>query len=129
MEIRDSRNGEYRRRTIRVHDIDQRRARSGCQGRDGSNSQRLLPLAHDYLELESGSPAARISTLVPTDGEKGEANDLDARQQAAAERWSARQKETPEQGTTRTSTPAPRYPDLELKPQRNYDRGGPEDDF
>jgi Ti-type conjugative transfer relaxase TraA len=88
-------------------------------------------LAHDYLELESGSPADRISTLVPTDLEKNQANFLDARQQEAAERWAERQKNSPAPGEGAQRTPAPdrQYPDLELKPERDYDRGGPEDDL
>jgi Ti-type conjugative transfer relaxase TraA len=88
-------------------------------------------LAHDYLELESGSPAVRISTLVPTDEEKNQANDLDVRQQAAAERWAERQKSSPapEEGARRTSAPNRQYPDLELRPERDYDLGGPEDDL
>ena len=58
-------------------------------------------------------------------------NDLDAKQQAAAERWAARQKNspTPGQGASRTTAPTLKTPDLELKRERDYDRGGPEDDL
>ena len=60
-----------------------------------------------------------------------ETNDFDAKQQAAAERWAARQKHlpAPEQSTTRTPAPIPKNLDLELKRERDYELGGPEDDL
>jgi Ti-type conjugative transfer relaxase TraA len=100
-------------------------------------------LAHDYLERETGSDAALVSSLVVnkwererTAGPNGPAaahsptNDLEARQQAAAERWAARRNNAPapEQGDSRTPLPTRERPDLELKRERDYDRGGPEDD-
>ena len=100
-------------------------------------------LAHDYLEREPETESALDSRLVVSQWEKErnaeasrttpaypEANALDARQQAAAERWAALQKNWPEQGSTPTRSPAPRYPDIELRPpQRDHDLGGPEDDL
>jgi hypothetical protein len=67
------------------------------------SSARPKELAHDYLEREVGSPADRVSSLVVAEREiqrstaslKVEAspnNSLDAKQQAAAERWAARRK-------------------------------------
>ena len=101
-------------------------------------------LAHDYLEREPGSDTTLVSGLVVSRWEKErnaeprppstaspETNDLDARQQAAAERWAGRQKDlpTPGQGVSRTPAPTPKTPDLELKRERDYDRGGPEEDL
>jgi Ti-type conjugative transfer relaxase TraA len=102
-------------------------------------------LAHDYLEREAGSDAALVSRLVVNQWEKDRSpepkssrmpahlstNDLDAKQQAAAERWAARQINAPtqEQGTERTTTPTPRYPDLDLKRTSDHHRDGPEDDL
>jgi hypothetical protein len=59
-------------------------------------------------------------------------NDLDARQQAAAERWATRQKNSPapaRQSAPRSPGPTLKTPDLELKRERDYDRGGPEEDL
>jgi hypothetical protein len=107
---------------------------------------RALPKepAHDYLERDLGSDAALVSRLVVSQCEKErtadrelpntaslETNDLDAKQQAAAERWATRQKNSPTagQGASRTPAPTLKTPDLELKRERDYDRGGPEDDL
>jgi Ti-type conjugative transfer relaxase TraA len=99
-------------------------------------------LAHDYLERETGTDSALVPSLVVSQWEKerktepnrsdaaqSPTNDFEARQQAAAERWAARQANpsAPEQSTPRTPAPTPKHPDLELK--RGYDRGGPEDDL
>jgi Ti-type conjugative transfer relaxase TraA len=101
-------------------------------------------LAHDYLEREPGSEQALVSRLVVSQWEKerktepnrsdaaqSPTNDFEARQQAAAERWAARQANpsAPEQDAPRTPAPTRQYPDLELKRERDYDRGGPEDDL
>ncbi len=101
-------------------------------------------LAHDYLELETGSHAAIVSGLVAQEWEKNRTretlspseslptNDLDARQQAAAERWAARQRNPPAPGQgaqhTKTHTLSNR-PDLKLDrtPERGHD--GPEDEL
>jgi hypothetical protein len=82
-------------------------------------------LAHDYLERQP-SDAASIADLVARDSERARTaerqpehqprphptNDIDARQQAAAERWAARQKSTPTpgQGTAHRQTHTPRQP-------------------
>ena len=65
-------------------------------------------LAHDYLERDSGSDAALVSRLVVSQWEKERnteaktskplhlpTNDLEAKQQTAAERWAARQQNSP----------------------------------
>jgi hypothetical protein len=103
-------------------------------------------LAHDYLELETGSHAAMVSSLVvgeweknrpgtietPTPSESFPTNDLDARQQAAAERWAARQQNLPApgQGVERTNTHTPsNSPDLKFDRTPELRREGPEDDL
>ena len=111
---------------------------------DTLSRARTKQLAHDYLERDLGSDASLVSRLVVSQWEKErsadrerpntasvETNDLDAKQQAAAERWAARQKNspTPGQGASRTAAPTRKTPDLELKRERDYDRGGPEDDL
>lgn len=111
---------------------------------DTLSRARPKELAHDYLERDSGSEATLVSRLVVNQWEKErkadhdrpsgsflETNDLDAKQQAAAERWAARQKHlpAPEQSTTRTPAPTPKNLDLELKRERDYELGGPEDDL
>jgi Ti-type conjugative transfer relaxase TraA len=111
---------------------------------DTLSRARPKELAHDYLEREPGSDAALVSRLVVSQWEKernaeptpmtsarSSMSDLDARQQAAAERWAARQKNSPEpeHGGPRTPAPVPENPDLERSKDRDYDRGGPEDDL
>jgi Ti-type conjugative transfer relaxase TraA len=103
-------------------------------------------LAHDYLELETGSHAAMVSGLVvgqwekdrnaepkaPTDAGPSPMHDLDARQQAAAERWAARQQNQPEpgQGAQPTKPPTPsNSPDLSLNRAPELRRDGPEEDL
>jgi len=72
---------------------------------DTLSRARSKELAHDYLEREVGSPADRVATLVVADWEKRRNADLDARQQAAAERWAARQLNAPQ--STRDSNREP----------------------
>jgi Ti-type conjugative transfer relaxase TraA len=111
---------------------------------DTLSRARPKELAHDYLEREPGSDAALVSRLVVSQWEKErkadhdrasasflETNGLDAKQQAAAERWIERRKHSPapEQSATRTPAPTPKTPDVELKRERDYDRGGPEDEL
>jgi Ti-type conjugative transfer relaxase TraA len=101
-------------------------------------------LAHDYLERETGSEQGLVSSLVVSQWEKerktepnrsdaahSPTNDLDARQQAAAERWAAQQNKTPspEKGASRTPEPTIKNPDLELRRHLDHDLGGPEDDL
>jgi Ti-type conjugative transfer relaxase TraA len=92
-------------------------------------------LAHDYLEREVGSPTGRVAGLVVADWEKrrnadSPSNDLDARQQAAAERWAARQQNAPQPArddsreANRDHSP---HPENENTPERT--RRGPEDDL
>ena len=78
----------------------------------------------DWEKQKSAEPS-------PTHAARSSTNDLDANQQAAAERWAARQKDSLEPGRSvpRTPAPTPKSPDLELKRDRDYDRGGPEDDL
>jgi Ti-type conjugative transfer relaxase TraA len=102
-------------------------------------------LAHDYLEREAPADAPFVSNLVVQHWEKTRnaqltataqpaptpSNDIGARQQAAAERWAARQHTpTPGQGVqpSNTHTPANK-PDLELDRAPKMRREGPEDDF
>jgi hypothetical protein len=111
---------------------------------DTLSRARPKELAHDYLERNLGSDASLVSDLVVSQWEKErsadrerpntdslEKNDLDAKQQAAAERWIERRKHSPapEQSTTRTPAPNPKKPDLELKRERDHELGGPEDDL
>jgi Ti-type conjugative transfer relaxase TraA len=100
-------------------------------------------LAHDYLERETGSEQGLVSSLVASQWEKertaesnGAAaahppiNDLDSRQQAAAERWAARQKNAPQPARDISSDLDRDHslsPDNEHTPKRTRD--GPEDDF
>ena len=120
----------------------------GVKARFTDTLSRARPkeLAHDYLELEPGSPADRISRLgleEERSGVAGAANqrwqeqlsplptlDISARQQAAAERWASRQKAAPAPGQsaqpTHAKTPSPSQKldrDLELR------RDGPEDEM
>jgi hypothetical protein len=103
-------------------------------------------LAHDYLERETTPDSALVANLVVAEWEKGRktdytptaqptaapANDLESRQQAAAERWAARQQQPPApgQGAQPSNTPDSTQTlerridkDLELR------RDGPEDDL
>jgi Ti-type conjugative transfer relaxase TraA len=92
-------------------------------------------LAHDYLEREIESPADRVSTLVVADWEKRRSadspnNDLDTRQQAAAERWAARQQNTPQptrDGSRELNRDHSSHPENEHTPNRT--REGPEEDL
>ena len=111
---------------------------------DTLSRARPKELAHDYLERETGSDATLVSRLVVNQWEK-ERNaepkqpnpassamaDLDARQQAAAELWAERKKTSPAPGHSgpRTPAPTPKTPDLERSKDRDYDRGGPEEDL
>jgi Ti-type conjugative transfer relaxase TraA len=109
---------------------------------DTLSRARPKELAHDYLERDLGSDSALVSRLVVSQWEKERnadakaptplhlpTNDLDAKQQAAAERWAARKNKapTPENGASRTPEPTIKKPDLELR--RDHDLGGPEDDL
>jgi len=111
---------------------------------DTLSRARPKELAHDYLERDLGSDASLVSGLVVSQWEKERSanakatiplhlptDDLDAKQQAAAERWASRQKQGP---LPNESAPRPKEPtlnllDLELKRDRSRDRGGPEDDL
>jgi Ti-type conjugative transfer relaxase TraA len=102
-------------------------------------------LAHDYLEREAPADAPFASNLVVRQWEKARnaeltttaqptptpPNDLDARQQHAAERWAARQRSpTPRQGGQPSNAPTPtNKPDLELNRAPEFRRDGPEDDL
>jgi Ti-type conjugative transfer relaxase TraA len=103
-------------------------------------------LAHDYLELEAGSHGDMRSSLVVRQWEKqrnqevaipatrapAATNDLDARQQAAAERWAARQHNPPApgQGTQPTKThPPSNRPELKMDRTPELRRDGPEEDL
>jgi Ti-type conjugative transfer relaxase TraA len=96
-------------------------------------------LAHDYLEREMGTDSALISRLVVSQWwkeRKAEArrpgvtplptNDLDAKQQAAAERWAVRQ-----QKALKPTHHGDREPHPEDLPHRENERTrhGPEEDF
>jgi len=100
-------------------------------------------LAHDYLEREPGSDATLVSRLVVSQWEKernaeterpnpasSSMQDLDARQQAAAERWAARkqnaQQRTRDSKREQTHDHSP-HPENENTPERT--RPGPEDDL
>ena len=101
-------------------------------------------LAHDYLEREPGSESALVSRLVVSQWEKERnaepntqtplrllTNDLDARQQAVAERWhKGRQQSTPQPARDRHHDPNRDHhphPESENTPERT--RGGPEEDL
>jgi Ti-type conjugative transfer relaxase TraA len=97
-------------------------------------------LAHDYLEPATKADPTLVPNLVAAEWEKSRnaaqptaslANDLDARQQAAAERWAARQQgPTPGQDARPSTTPAPsRTPDLKIDKDLELRRDGPEDDL
>jgi len=103
-------------------------------------------LAHTYLEREQTPDAPRVLPLVEAGWERhrnadagptakpgaSTINDLDARQQAAAELWAARNRHAPStgQGTQPTKNHIPsQHTDLELKRTPELRRDGPEDDF
>jgi Ti-type conjugative transfer relaxase TraA len=111
---------------------------------DTLSRARPKELAHDYLERVPATDAALVSRLVVNQWEKernaerkrpdlasSSMQDLDAKQQAAAERWAARQNKTPspEKGASRTPEPTIINPDLEAKRDLSHDLGGPEDDL
>ena len=96
-------------------------------------------LAHDYLEREAGTDSTLVEKLVVSQWEKERNSnaqttpahpasyDLEARQQAAAERWLKGRKEaTPPNKTTRAPNHAP---DIEKGRDRETHRSGPEDDL
>jgi Ti-type conjugative transfer relaxase TraA len=101
-------------------------------------------LAHDYLEREPGTESALVSSLLVSQWEKERnaeskaatplhlpTNDLDAKQQAAAERWAARQTNSPSpaHGPPRAPVPTLKTPDLERRRDLDHDLGGPDDDL
>jgi Ti-type conjugative transfer relaxase TraA len=112
---------------------------------DTLSRARPKELAHDYLERELGSDAALVSSLVASQWEKQrkadhesprnvslKTNDLDAKQQAAAERWlrgrsnpKPANQPTPSNERTREHDHSPN-PEKRRGPER---RGGPEDDL
>jgi hypothetical protein len=110
---------------------------------DTLSRARPKELAHDYLEREPGSEQALVSHLVASQWEKdrnaeakrpnlvsSSMQDLDAKQQAAAERWLKGRgtnppKATPSNQRTREHDHAPEL-EKERRPERT--RGGPEDD-
>ena len=112
---------------------------------DTLSRARPKELAYNYLERDLGSDPALVSRLVVSQWEKErkadrdrpstsslDTNDLDAKQQAAAERWAARQLTGPskERGDERTNTRIPsEYPEHELTPKQERGRDDPEDDL
>jgi Ti-type conjugative transfer relaxase TraA len=97
-------------------------------------------LAHDYLERKGLDEAGLLSSLVvqkwesernaepraPADAASLPTNDVDARQQAAAERWAARQQK--KLSSERTSG-RDHSPDAEKENKIEHSRDGPEDDL
>jgi Viral (Superfamily 1) RNA helicase len=97
-------------------------------------------LAHDYLERDVGSEQGLVSRLVVSQWEKernaeargakpahSSTNDLEAKQQAAAERWlNGRGEPSPPNKPTREHDHAP---DLEKEKNRERTRGGLEDEL
>jgi hypothetical protein len=93
-------------------------------------------LAHDYLELEAESHGDMVGSLVRREWDKSRTadngpsplEDLDAHQQAAAERWAARQQNLPAPGQgaqpSKTHTQS-NSPDLNLNRTRELRRDGP----
>jgi ATP-dependent exoDNAse (exonuclease V) alpha subunit len=110
---------------------------------DTLSRARPKELAHDYLERDAKVDSPLVADLVVQQWQKerntppgsqpsvSATNDLDAKQQAASERWASRQDNSlaPGQSAPRTPAPTLKTPDLELKRERDYDRGGPEDDL
>jgi hypothetical protein len=112
---------------------------------DTLSRARPKELAHDYLEREAGSDATLVSSLVVSQWEKErkadqhrpstaslETNDLEARQQAAAERWlKGRRSPTAPKEHAPSNERIPDHdlgpnPEKESAPERT--RGGPEED-
>jgi hypothetical protein len=112
---------------------------------DTLSRARPKELAHDYLEREQTTDPSLVAGLVVAEWEKNRstelappaqptaspANDIEARQQAAAERWAARQhKPVPGQGAQLTNTPAiNKTPDIKIDKDLELRREGPEDDL
>jgi Ti-type conjugative transfer relaxase TraA len=108
---------------------------------DTLSRARPKELAHDYLERETGTDATLVSQLVVSQREKernaepkrpslvSSMQDLDAREQAAAERWAARRQQAQE------PTRANREPNRDHSPLREIENppermgNGPEDDL
>jgi hypothetical protein len=108
---------------------------------DTLSRTRPKELAHDYLERETAIDSALVPGLVAAEWEKtrnatqtlaadtAPTNDIESRQQAAAERWAARQHApTPGQGAQPTNTPSPTVTpshkiekDLEIRRDRSED--------
>ncbi len=113
---------------------------------DTLSRARPKELAHDYLERETAPDSALASSLVVHQWERTRSNDatapgkhapspmneIDFRQQRAAERWAARQQNGPTlgQGTDRSPTHnRTREPARPIEPKPELRRDGPEDDF
>jgi Ti-type conjugative transfer relaxase TraA len=107
---------------------------------DTLSRARPKELAHDYLERETLPDAALVPSLVVAEWEKtrqptakpaaSATNDIDARQQAAAERWATRQQQAPTagQGAQPKNTPTP-GPSQKMDKDLELRRDGPEDDL
>jgi hypothetical protein len=99
-------------------------------------------LAHDYLERDAKVDSPLVADLVveqwrkhhntptPSQPSASNANDLDARQQAAAERWAAGQQNAPQptrDGNRELNRDHSSHPENENTPERTYN--GPEDEL
>ena len=106
---------------------------------DTLSRARPKELAHDYLEPATGSERSLVSQLVVSKWEQEnsdvcvqspsplETNDLDAKQQAAAERWLKDRKDL-----TRSNERTHEHdhaPDLQDDRRPGRSRGGPEEEF
>src|SRR5882672_151025 len=109
---------------------------------DTLSRARPKELAHDYLERETTPDSALVAGLVVAEWEKtrkldqapspSPANDLEFRQQAAAERWAAKQHQPagPGQGTRPTNTPSlTATPTHKIEKDLELRREGPEEDL
>jgi Ti-type conjugative transfer relaxase TraA len=99
-------------------------------------------LAHDYLERVGTDETGLVSSLVVQQWQKdrttehtstpnsapGKPNDLDAKQQAAAERWAARQQNAPANERDTSRNPEPNR-DHSPDAANEYTRHGPDDGF
>jgi Ti-type conjugative transfer relaxase TraA len=98
-------------------------------------------LAHDYLEREP-TDTATVAYLIARNAVKARTeerdlrpspmDDIETRQQQAAERWKARQEEVPKarQGAERNPSHSPTHqPSLQRDKAPELRRDGPEDDF
>jgi Ti-type conjugative transfer relaxase TraA len=111
---------------------------------DTLSRARPKELAHDYLEREPGSDAALVSRLVVSQWQKeknaeakrpdpasSSMQDLDAKQQAAAEKWLKGRQYS--QRTSQSSVDRTRNddhaPETEKNQNPDWSRDGPEDDF